>query len=120
MNNRTVASASFPFTPIFLRNMALIAVLFVSAFLESAHAAERPKKNFDVPAGEAVSTLKMFVEQSGDQVIYVVSNVRGIKTNPVLGTYTSREALDAMMSNTPLVVLEDAQTVALSVSRKSA
>ncbi len=98
--------------------------LFLAAFcalaLASAvFAAAASKKNFDLPAGDAVQTLKTFSEQSGEQIVYPVEQIRGQQTNAVHGEWTAREALDAMLANSGLVAVQDEKTGALAV-RKAA
>jgi outer membrane receptor protein involved in Fe transport len=90
---------------------------FFVAFAMSAFAAEPAKRNFVLPAGDAAVTLKQFVEQSGEQVVYLVNTVRGVTTQGVAGELTPRAALERMLAGTPLVVVQDAKTGALSVSR---
>ena len=80
-------------------------------------AAGSARRNFALPAGNATTTLKQFVEQSGEQVVYLVNTVRGVTTEAVAGEMTPREALDRMLVGTVLVVVQDAKTGALSVSR---
>jgi outer membrane receptor for ferric coprogen and ferric-rhodotorulic acid len=99
-----------------LRRFILLLVL--AALLPAARAAEAAaKRHYDLAAGDAATTLRQFVEQSGEQVIYLVTKVRGVKTNPVKGEFTAREVLDRMVSNTGLVVVRDEKTGALLVNR---
>ncbi|MDD2764952.1 MAG: TonB-dependent receptor [Opitutaceae bacterium] len=73
--------------------------------------------NYELPAGDAAVTLKLFVEQSGEQVIYLVSKVRGVQTNAVKGEMTAREALERITAGTALGVVQDEKTGALTVKR---
>lgn len=82
-----------------------------------AHAAEPVKKEFDVPAGDAPAQLKQFIAQSGEQVVYLVSAVRGVRTQPVAGHLTAREALRQMLAGTELSAVQDEKTGALTVVR---
>ncbi|TVR51193.1 MAG: TonB-dependent receptor [Puniceicoccaceae bacterium] len=82
-------------------------------------AAEAPKRSFNLPAADAVEALRGFTEQSGEQIVYPVERVRGVRTNPVRGEYTPREALEAMLAETTLSVVQDAATGALVVARDS-
>ncbi len=81
-------------------------------------AAEPARKTYDLPAGEAVATLRAFAEQSGEQVVYMVENVRGERTRAVAGTFTAREALDRMLADTKLAASQDEATGALVVGRR--
>ncbi|MEJ1972742.1 MAG: TonB-dependent receptor [Lacunisphaera sp.] len=102
--------------PSFARFLPLCVVLLLGAGAASA-ATESAKKTFDVPAGEATRTLKVFSEQSGEQIVYPVEQVRGVKTKAVRGELNAREALAAMLADTRLVVVQDERTGALAVKR---
>ncbi|MDB6092476.1 MAG: TonB-dependent receptor [Verrucomicrobia bacterium] len=73
------------------------------------------RRNFDVPTGDAVVTLKAVAKQGGVEIMFLASTVRGVKTNAVHGEYTARQALDSMVANTPLVVVQDEKTGALTI-----
>src|SRR5688572_7612610 len=53
--------------------------------------AEAPRKLYNLPAGDAAPTLKQFAADSGEQIVYMVDNVRGEKTNSVSGEFVARE-----------------------------
>ena len=97
----------------------LLAAVGIAAITLSASAAEAPKKSFDLPAADAAQTLKAFTEQSGEQIIYPVENVRGVKTNAVKGDHAAREALDLMLAGTGLTIVQDAGTGALAIRRET-
>ncbi|MCX6951248.1 MAG: TonB-dependent receptor [Verrucomicrobia bacterium] len=99
----------------FLRSAWTAALVLVSAVC--ALAADAPKKSFQIPAGDAVVTLKRFSEQSGEQIVYPVDAVRGIQTKAVSGDLTARDALDRLLSGTELRVVQDAKTGALAIQR---
>ena len=84
-----------------------------------ALAGEPARKAFDVPADAAAISLKRFAEQAGQEIIYPVDDVKGVKTNPVIGDFTAREALDRLVAATDLVVAQNKATGALAVSRKT-
>jgi outer membrane receptor for ferric coprogen and ferric-rhodotorulic acid len=79
-------------------------------------AAEAPR-NFDVPAGSAETTLKLFSEQSGRGVIFSTDGVKGITTNPVRGQFAIRDALDRLVSRTGLTVRYDERSGSFSIVR---
>jgi outer membrane receptor protein involved in Fe transport len=101
-----------------LRRLAGVLVLFAVALSLDA-AAEPVRKKFRLSGGDAATTLKRFVRQSGEEVVYLVDSVRGVKTRAVEGEFTSREALQRMLAGTPLTALADAKTGALTISRTS-
>ena len=94
------------------------ALLLACFFLPSLSAVDPQRKIYDVPAGDAPATLKKFADQSGEQIVYMVDNVRGQRTRPISGEYTARGALDAMVAGTDLVVTQDQSTGAFVVGRK--
>jgi len=102
---------------------AAAAALFLSIIMAVLPAAAlaadpEPAKSFDLPAGDAVSTLKQFTEQSGVQLVYMVDMVRGTTTNAVKGVMTGPSALGAMLAGTNLEVVEDSQSGALSIRQR--
>jgi len=96
-----------------------VIVLLVLASLASLVEGAEPtvKRFYELASGDASRTLRQFVEQSGEQVVYVVTKVRGVKTNPVKGEFTAREVLSRMVAETSLFVVEDRATGALMIQR---
>lgn len=86
----------------------------------SAFSAEAAKKRFDVPAGEAASTLKVFANQAGGLLLYSADAVAGVTTNAVRGDFSPQDALDQMLDGTRLTSRRDAATGGLSVTRRNA
>ncbi|MSU49875.1 MAG: TonB-dependent receptor [Opitutus sp.] len=119
---RRCVSGAFP---LFLLMKPLISPGSAAAFaacslacaIAPAQAGEAARKSYDIAAGDAVSTLKRFADESGRQVVFLVDAVRGVTTNPVRGEYTMREALTRLVADTGLVVAEDAKSGALMVNR---
>ncbi len=94
-----------------------VSCLIGLVFLTSLAAAE--KKSFDIPAGTADKSLKQFISQSGAEVVYPAEIARGVKTPAVKGELPPREALDAMLAKTPLVVTQDEKTGAYTIRRET-
>ncbi len=90
----------------------------ISAPPLSAATTPLPKRSFTLPGGDAATTLKEFVTQSGEQIVYMVDNVRGEKTNALRGRFSPRDALERMLAGTALVASQDPATGALVVGRK--
>ena len=99
-----------------LPRLATAAVLSLTLTL-AAWAADAGRRAYDVPAGDAASTLKQFSAQSGEQIVYPVAQVTGLKTNAVNGDLTAREALERMVAGTDLQVVQDEKTGALGLKR---
>ncbi len=85
------------------------------ASTEMAPRAKASKKNFDIPAGDALTALKRFVAQSGEQLIYKTESIDGIRTDVVQGSFTAREALQRMLSGTALSVAQDEKNGVLAI-----
>jgi hypothetical protein len=64
-------------------------------------------KRFDVPTGEALTTLQAFSRQSGEEIIYPADQVQAVRTRAVSGVFTVRAALEQMLDQTGLVALWD-------------
>lgn len=80
-------------------------------------AAAGTTKRFDLPAGDALSTLRSFSAQSGEQLLYSANDVRDIKTAAVQGSLTSQEALNRMFAGTELFATRDEKTGAFNIAR---
>ena len=76
------------------------------------------KRSFDLPRGDAATTLRQFAAASGRSLVFVTDKVRGETTNAVRGEFTPREALERMLAGSALEAAQDAATGALIVSRK--
>ena len=96
----------------------LVLLLALTALVSSARdAAPAAKRHYALPGGDAAATLRQFVEQSGEQVVYLVPKVRGVTTHAVKREFTAREVLDRMVRNTALVIVRDEKTGALMINR---
>ncbi len=99
--------------------------LLVSAFccaITAAGAAEQAdaKRSFNVPRGDAATTLSQFAGASGRQIIFMMDKVRGEQTNAINGEFAPREALERMLAGTALVALQDHATGAFVIQRMPA
>lgn len=94
-------------------------VLFLLAC--AAHASPGTgSRSYDLPAGDANATLRLFAKQSGQQLVYLVDAVRGERTRAVSGAHTPLEALERMLVGTDLIVRRDPATGAMTVVRRPA
>ncbi len=101
-------------TPRVLRSLAAVCVGLVALL---SFAAEPAKQTFDLPAGDAESTLKLFTQQSGEQILYPPARVSGVTTNAVKGEMTSADALDLMLAQTSLIAVRDPKTRAFTIQK---
>jgi iron complex outermembrane receptor protein len=81
-------------------------------------AAVEQKRSYNLPSGDAASTLNQFAGASGQQIIFMMDKVKGERTNAVAGDYAARDALDRMLTGTGLSATRDPATGAFVVSRK--
>jgi len=102
-----------------LRWLLSVAVCGASAALHAASTPPAPR-TFAIEAADAAVALVAFGEQARTAVVYLVSEVRGVRTKAVSGSLTPLAALQKMLEGTPLVATQDARTEALIVQRRSA
>lgn len=98
--------------------LVILGLAIAALSLSPAQGAEEQKKNYNLSAGDAVASLKQFEEQSGAQIIYMVGNLRGKKTNAVSGWLNVRDVLDRMLAGTGLVAMQDKSTGAFVIARQ--
>ncbi len=103
-----------------MRGLWWRAVLWGMAMLVGPVLKAAPSESdyYDLAVGDAAVTLKQFVELSGEQVVYLVNRVRGVKTNEVNGEYLPVEALDLMLKGTGLVYVLDETSGAFTINRE--
>lgn len=90
--------------------------------LSATQAAEtvETKRVYQLPRGDAATTLNQFAGISGRQIIFMMDKVRGEQTNAVSGEFYPHEALDRMLAGTALVAVRDASTGAYVIKRRAA
>ena len=102
-------------TPPRLVATALCCAMSVSVV--SGAAAVEQKRSYDLPSGDAATTLNQFAGASGQQIIFMMDKVKGERTNAIAGDYAARDALDRMLAGTGLSAARDPATGAFVVSR---
>jgi iron complex outermembrane recepter protein len=75
--------------------------------LVAACAADEPKRNYDLRAGDAATALRQFSEVSGREILFAAEVVRGVRTNALRGEFTALEALKQMLAGTKLHAIPD-------------
>ena len=98
----------------------LLALLLAFVIGSFAHAAPRSKPavvHFDIPTGDAITTLDSFVRQSFFPALFAPEQVRGVQTNAVSGDMGAREALKKMLEGTELVIWEGDDGTWLTITR---
>src|SRR6267154_903266 len=106
-----------PHATVARRGLRWLAAFFLAVLPAVALAApaQGAAKAFDVPAGDAISTLKRVAQQAGMEIVFPAKLVRGVKTNAVKGDFTPEEAFDRLTAGTVLTVVRDEQSGALIV-----
>ncbi len=79
-------------------------------------AKEEPTQNaYKIPSGNAITTLKLAAQQGEVDILFAASIAEGVRTNAIEGEYTPLEALDLLLANTSLSVVQDQETGAFAV-----
>ena len=94
------------------------ALLVAGGLVGALAAAPAARREFRVPAGDAASTLPEFARQSGEQIVYLVDNVRGQRTRAVAGEFAAFAALQRMLADSELVAHRDRASGAMTVARR--
>lgn len=112
----TPSARSLParFAAVVFRLTAPVALLALAAPFAFA-AAPDARKDFNVPAGEAVTTLKQFSAQAGRPVIFPEAAVAGETTRAVSGSLAPGEALARMLDGTQLTFVRDEPTGSFAI-----
>ncbi len=97
--------------PRFLSALLASVVLFLSA----GRAAETEKQSFNLPAGDAATTLRQLSEAAHREILFSAEIVRGVRTQAVQGEFTALEASNRMLAGTSLQALQEERTGALAV-----
>lgn len=71
-----------------------------AASASAARESHEPRA-FAIPAGDASTSLDAFSRQSGAALVFVVEQVRGIRTPELQGRYRPREALERLVAKRP-------------------
>ncbi|MGE5566364.1 MAG: TonB-dependent receptor plug domain-containing protein [Parcubacteria group bacterium] len=79
----------------------------VCAFALGTAAMAQQARTFDVPAGDLAPALDAYIKQSGEQLIYRVADVRGMRTAGVHGALSSDVALQQLLAGTQLKMQRD-------------
>jgi iron complex outermembrane recepter protein len=94
---------------------ALLLALMLSSWAIAA--ATDAIRHYDIPRTNAAAALRLFLDQSGADVVYANADLARVQTNPVQGDFAARAALERMLAHTSLAVLHDEKTGALLIRR---
>ncbi len=98
-----------------IRGTVILMALFLAAV--PTVLGEDATRTFNIPSGAAEDTLGLFAQQAATQFVFSADKVKGVRTNALKGGYAPREALNRLVAGTPLRVVQDAGTGALTVDR---
>src|SRR3546814_20780559 len=73
----------------------------------TAPAVAQERQRYAIPSGDAVAAVQRLAVQSGVQVMVPQSDLKGITTNDINGSYTPVEALRHMLAGKGLEVVEN-------------
>lgn len=97
--------------------LALVLIFCIGGPAARLYGADPERRSFALAAGEAEKTLEAFSDQADVQIVFLVGDVRGVKTQPVRGTFAIREALDRLIAHTELRVEVEGKTGAYVIKR---
>lgn len=97
--------------------LGLFACGLLASLAWAAGAGADAPRSFDVPAGDAVETLKLAARQGGLEIIFFAETVRGVRTSAVRGAFHPRDALVRLVANTGLVVVPNEKNGTLTINR---
>src|SRR4051812_11631486 len=94
-----------------------LVVLALLACIRVAAATERVRA-FDVPAGDAVDTLRLAARQAELEIVFFAETVQGVRTTALRGEFPPREGLERLVAGTGLRLVGDAPGRTLTVRRE--
>lgn len=105
-------------SPLLSSAPVVLASCSVLAAVAPLAAAAEAKRAFDLPRGDAATTLRQFAAACGCSLVFVTDKVRGETTNAVRGELAPRAALERMLAGSGLEAIEDTAARGFVVSRK--
>lgn len=80
-------------------------------------AADDPTRNFDLPSDAGDKALRLFMEQSGIEVVFGTATAAQVRTKAVKGELPPRVAIERMLDGTGLAVTVNERSGAFMVAR---
>jgi outer membrane receptor protein involved in Fe transport len=84
-----------------------------AAMLWAAPAMAQERQRYTIPAGDAATAVQRLAIQSGVQVMVPDTDLSGVTTNPVSGSFTPVEALRRMLAGKGLDVVQNGDAVVI-------
>lgn len=114
MTPRHASSAKTGFQPRWICRIILFTLWHVSISFGASAAAERI---FNVPAGVAADTLKIFSEQAGVAVVFATDSAGRVQTNSLRGAHTAERGITLLLQGTGLNAVVSERTGTITVTR---
>ncbi len=93
---------------------AVVLALLLGAATTFASEVTRP---FDIPAGAAEETLKVYCSQSGAELLFSAEVTAGVRTNTVKGDYSAEKAVNLLLAGTELQAIKDPKSGLVRIAR---
>ncbi len=77
-------------------------------------------KHLEVPAGELVAALQALAKQAEIELVYQATELQGIRTDGLNGTYAPKEAVSLLIKGTKLILRTDEATGVMLITRPKA
>ena len=106
--------------PALLSALCFVLLAQPSLYIRAATAEPGEKRNYDLPAGPAEQTFKLFSQQSGKGIVIGADAEKGVRTKAVTGVLTAQEAITRLLAGTGLVATRDEKSGAFAVRRETA
>lgn len=91
-----------------------------AAMLWAAPAMAQERQRYTIPAGDAATAVQRLAIQSGVQVMVPDTDLSGVTTNPVNGSFTPVEALRRMLAGKGLDVVQNGDAIVIRRSSRGA
>ena len=96
-------------------SLGLLASVSVISLIPSISYSQSAVRTFNIPARVATIAIPQFADQSGMKVLAKASDLEGITTNPVTGSFAADDALALLLNGSGLVVKAGANGTVLIV-----
>ena len=90
-----------------LRSAAYLTCGATALLVGTAAAQSVDKNRFDISSGALGEALDLYIDQSGEQLLYSADHVEGLSTDGVRGVLSNDEALEDLLSGSNLKVRQD-------------
>jgi iron complex outermembrane receptor protein len=93
-----------------------VVIAFACSISFMAHAIADSPKPVNVPAGDLVQGLETLAKQADVEIVYQASQLKGVRTRGVSGTFAAHDAVIKLLEGTKLHLSTDATTGAMLIA----